>query len=173
MEEFYKSFYGVSSRSWKGKSHGWVFNNRRDVYHCVASTYHELFHSMEALGVLNADDDIDLFVLQSLALTRIFGTGTLYVRRIIGPHTRYGSKVLYAVIIKNQHCLTWMILGSMKNGHYQQNKCSLLKIKKMIYKQHAYLNCLSGRLTLPVVNNETDYCREFIQAKSLLLQLLQ
>ena len=33
----------------------------RDVYRCVCSTYHELFYAMEAMGVLDPDDEIDLF----------------------------------------------------------------------------------------------------------------
>ena len=34
-----------------------------DVYRCVCSTYHEMFYSMEAIGVLNVDSDMDIFVL--------------------------------------------------------------------------------------------------------------
>jgi hypothetical protein len=41
----------------------------RDVYRCVASTYHELFHRMEEAGVFDPDDD--LFVLHCLYLPRI------------------------------------------------------------------------------------------------------
>ena len=43
----------------------------RDVYRCVCSTYHELFYAMEAMGVLNPDDDVDLFVLHCVYLSRI------------------------------------------------------------------------------------------------------
>ena len=43
----------------------------RDVYRCVASTYHALFHAMESVGVLDPDDEIDLFALQCLYLPRI------------------------------------------------------------------------------------------------------
>ena len=40
----------------------------RDVYRCVASTYHALFHAKESVGVLDPDDEIDLFALQCLYL---------------------------------------------------------------------------------------------------------
>ena len=43
----------------------------RDLYRCVASTYHALFHAMEAVGVLDSDDEVDLFVLHCLYLPRI------------------------------------------------------------------------------------------------------
>ena len=43
----------------------------RDVFRCVLSIYHELFHEMEALGVLDADDEEDLFVLHCIFLQRI------------------------------------------------------------------------------------------------------
>ena len=32
-----------------------------DVYRCVCSTYHDLFYTMEAMGVLDPNDDSDLF----------------------------------------------------------------------------------------------------------------
>ena len=40
----------------------------RDVFRCVASTYHALFH---AVGVLDPDNEIDLFALHCLYLPRI------------------------------------------------------------------------------------------------------
>ena len=43
----------------------------RDVYRCVCSTYHELFYSMEAMGVLDPVSDTDLFVLHCVYLPRI------------------------------------------------------------------------------------------------------
>ena len=43
----------------------------QDVYSCVASTYHALFHAMESVGVLDPDDEIDLFALQCLYLPQI------------------------------------------------------------------------------------------------------
>ena len=43
----------------------------RDVYRCVCSTYHELFYSMEAVGVLDPDNDTDMFVLHCVYLPRI------------------------------------------------------------------------------------------------------
>lgn len=43
----------------------------RDVYRCVCSTYHELFYSMEAVGVLDPTDDADLFILHRMYLPRI------------------------------------------------------------------------------------------------------
>lgn len=43
----------------------------RDVYRCVASTYHTLFQSMEATGVLDPDCEVDLFTLHCLYLPRI------------------------------------------------------------------------------------------------------
>lgn len=43
----------------------------RDVYRCVCSTYHELFYSMEAIGVLDPSDDSDIFVLHCVYLPKI------------------------------------------------------------------------------------------------------
>ena len=43
----------------------------RDVYRCVCSAYHELFYSMEALGILDPVDEVDLFVLHCVYLPRI------------------------------------------------------------------------------------------------------
>ena len=41
------------------------------LYHCVRSSFHSLFHYMEAIGVLNPADESDLFVLHSVFLPRI------------------------------------------------------------------------------------------------------
>ena len=36
---------------------------------CVlCSTYHDLFYSMEAIGILDPSDDVDLFLLQCIYL---------------------------------------------------------------------------------------------------------
>ena len=43
----------------------------RDVYRCVCSTYHSVFYTLEAEGVLDPDNDIDLFVLHSVYLPRL------------------------------------------------------------------------------------------------------
>jgi len=43
----------------------------RDVYRCVCSTYHELFYSMEASGILDPTSELDLFVLHCVYLPRI------------------------------------------------------------------------------------------------------
>ena len=43
----------------------------RDVYRCVCSTYHDLFYTMEATGILDPSDDADLFLLHSIYLSRI------------------------------------------------------------------------------------------------------
>ena len=43
----------------------------RDVYRCVFSAYHELFYSMEALGILDPVDEVDLFILHCVYLPRI------------------------------------------------------------------------------------------------------
>ena len=40
----------------------------RVVYRCVASTYRSLFHSTEAIGVLDNDNEVDLMVLQCIYL---------------------------------------------------------------------------------------------------------
>ena len=43
----------------------------RDVYRCVCSTYHEIFYSLEAVGVLDPDSEMDLFILHCLYLPLI------------------------------------------------------------------------------------------------------
>ena len=43
----------------------------RDVFRCVLSMYHELFYEMEALDVMQADSELDLFVLHCIFLPRI------------------------------------------------------------------------------------------------------
>ena len=43
----------------------------RDVYQCVCSTYHEIFYSLESVGALEPDSEIDLFVLHVLYLPLI------------------------------------------------------------------------------------------------------
>ncbi len=43
----------------------------RDVYRCVCSTYHEVFYEMEALEILNPDNELDLFVLHCVYLPKI------------------------------------------------------------------------------------------------------
>ena len=40
----------------------------RDVFHCVCTTYHTLFYSMEAMGMLDPSSETDLFVLQFVFL---------------------------------------------------------------------------------------------------------
>ena len=63
--------YMVAVRGLRRASHiagSSVHNQRierlwRDVYRCVCSTYHELFYAMEAEGVLDPTEDMDLIVL--------------------------------------------------------------------------------------------------------------
>ena len=43
----------------------------RDVYRCVCSTFHEVFYYLEAQGLLDPDDDCDLFVLHCVFLPAI------------------------------------------------------------------------------------------------------
>ena len=43
----------------------------RDVYRCVCTTYHTLFYSMEAMGILDPSSESDLFVLQFVFLPYI------------------------------------------------------------------------------------------------------
>ena len=43
----------------------------RDVYRCVASTYHDLFYYMEEEKVLDPESDIDIFVLHCVFLPQI------------------------------------------------------------------------------------------------------
>lgn len=43
----------------------------RDVFRCVLCTFHELFYEMESIGILDADSDVDLFVLHCIFLPRI------------------------------------------------------------------------------------------------------
>ena len=38
----------------------------RDVYRCVCVTYHEIFYSLEVIGVVDPDNDMDLFILHCL-----------------------------------------------------------------------------------------------------------
>ncbi len=40
----------------------------RDIYRCVASTYHEIFYYMEAKQLLDPENEVDLFVLQCVFL---------------------------------------------------------------------------------------------------------
>ena len=43
----------------------------RDVYRCILSSYHEVFYEMEALDILDPDNELDLFVLHCIYLPRI------------------------------------------------------------------------------------------------------
>lgn len=43
----------------------------RDVYRCVCSTFYETFYVMESMGILDPENDGDLFVLQCVYLPRI------------------------------------------------------------------------------------------------------
>lgn len=38
----------------------------RDLYRCVCVTYHEIFYSLEVVGVLDPDSEMDLFILHCL-----------------------------------------------------------------------------------------------------------
>ena len=66
----------------------------RDIYHCVCSIYHELFYSMEASGILQPNNDVDLSVLHCVFLPRInkslqeLGICTLSGWLRIGHHDR-------------------------------------------------------------------------------------
>ena len=42
-----------------------------DVYMCVCSIYHEFFYAVEAMGVLDPDDEVNLFILHYVYLSRI------------------------------------------------------------------------------------------------------
>ncbi len=60
----------IHGGSHAGKS---VHNTRieRDVYTSVASTYVQVFTDMEQQGILNPDNDCDLFCLQFVFIPRI------------------------------------------------------------------------------------------------------
>lgn len=157
----------------------------RDVYRCVASTYHELFHSMEAIGVLNPDDEIDLFVLHCLYLPRINHS----LDEFLNAWNKHPLRT-------EQHWSPYKIwLNSIVRGDYEEpatpdvsefgidnegpipnEELFTVDVPETLEElddniQEAYLSCLSG-LSLPVIDNDTDYCNEFMQAKRLLFQLL-
>ena len=52
----------------------------RDVYRCVCSIYYELFYSMEAIGILDPTNEVDLFVLHCVFLPRINKALTEFLR---------------------------------------------------------------------------------------------
>ena len=61
-------YRGVGRGSIAGSS---VHNQRierlwGDVYRCVCTTYHTLFYSMEAMGILDPSSESDLFVHSSV-----------------------------------------------------------------------------------------------------------
>ena len=58
----------IAGRSTHNQRIEWLW---RDVYCCVASTYHALFHYMEEQEMLYPDNELDLFVLHCVFLSQV------------------------------------------------------------------------------------------------------
>ena len=155
----------------------------RDVYRCVASTYHVLFHSMEAVGVLDPENDIDLFTLHCLYLPRInqsleeftkaWNKHPLRTERNWSPYKMWTNSVIRGDVdsrvpeidsfgmdeegpIPNVQVNTVFVPSTLDN---------LDEETKEIFLQH--LNNLSSYV------GDVDPNVEFLEAKSVLLELVE
>ena len=76
------------------------------MYRCVCSTYHELFSSMEATGVLDPDNEVDLYVLHCVLMPRI--------NKSLGEFTRAWN--IYPVQTEKNWSPRQIMINSMIRG---------------------------------------------------------
>ena len=158
----------------------------RDVYRCAASTYHELFHSMEAIGVVDPDVEIDLFILHCL-----------YLPRINNSHEEFSKAWNRHPMRTEDHWSPHKIwINSIVRGDYEEietpdldefgidedspvseEQTHTVSIPDTLEDidceiQDQFLVRLHS-MAPSVHSNETDHNTEFMQAKALILQLLQ
>ncbi len=158
----------------------------RDVFRCVASTYHILFHSMEATGVLDPDSEDDLFVLHCLYLPRINNSLDEFSRArnrhpLRTEHNWSPHKIWTNSVVSEEELNGALpdidIFGVEEEGPIASEELNTVISPETLRNvneeiRQMFLGQLD-RLTSTVFSRDADPHIEFLQAKSLLSELLE
>ena len=160
----------------------------RDVFRCVGSTYYNLFHSMEAMGILDPDNEIDLLILHCLYISRINNS--------LDEFTKAWNKHPLRTVDNWSPFKIWMNSLISMNHEYRNDGDAPdlddigIDDEGPVAEEQLYtvmvpdtfgeiddrtLKVFVDHLkdTAPaIMNYDIDYCAEFVQAKSFLLNLL-
>jgi len=184
--------YMVSVRGLNRSSHiagSSVHNQRieriwRDVYRCVCATYHEIFYSLEEVGVLDPDNEMDLFVLQCLykplishSLKEFFNAWNSHPLRT--EHNWSPKRIWFNSMISQDHQLENSeeivdpeVYGIDYGGplpEEQLNTVEVLETLPYLSPDHKVLFC--SQINLLDWENNTS-ASLFMHAKSILLNIM-
>ena len=184
--------YMVSVRGLNRSSHiagSSVHNQRieriwRDVYRCVCATYHEIFYSLEEVGILDPDNEMDLFVLQCLykplishSLKEFFNAWNSHPLRT--EHNWSPKRIWFNSMISQDHQLENSeeivdpeVYGIDYGGplpEEQLNTVEVLETLPYLSPDHKVLFC--SQINLLDWENNTS-ASLFMHAKSILLNIM-
>ena len=155
----------------------------RDVYRCVASTYHALFHAMESVGVLDPDDEIDLFALQCLYLPRINDSLEEFIRawnkhplrseRNWSPYKIWTNSVICNEI--DDHIPDLELFGLDEEGPIADEQMNTIVVPETLetLSEEAKGTFVQQLSRVTANTADVDPNVEFLEVKAILLDLLE
>ena len=160
----------------------------RDVFRCVGSTYYNLFHSMEDMGILDPDNEIDLLILHCLYMERINNSLDEFAKawnkhpvRTVDSWSPFKIWMNSLISMNDEYHSGGDVpdldnIGIDDEGPVAEEQLYTVMVPDTFGQiDNNVLNIFVDHLkdTAPtVMNYDIDYCAEFVQAKSFLMNLL-
>ena len=153
----------------------------RDVFRCVSSTFYTLFYSLEESSVLDPDNEIDIFALHCLYLTRINHSlkefKEAWNRHPLRTENNWNPyKIWMNSVIRDDNTSVGDLenFGVDENGPIPDEELNTVVIPETLEDVDDELKDLFlRRLHDFTANEDVDPLVEFLQAKSMLNELLE
>ena len=150
----------------------------RDVFRCVSSTFYTLFYSLEEGSLIDPDNEIDIFALHCLYLTRINHSlkefkeaRNRYPIRTENNWNPYKKWMNSVIRDDNTSVGDLENFGMDENGHEELNTAVVPETIEDVDDELKELFLI--RLHDFTANEDVDPLVEFHQAKSMLNELLE
>ncbi len=158
----------------------------RDVFRCVASTYHTLFHSMEAIGVLDPDNEVELFVLHCLYLPRINHSLAEFLkawnRHPLRTEHNWSPCKIWTNSVLSEEELNGILpetdtFGIDEEGPFATEELNTVQVPETLENiteevRHTFLTQLDTFASTIFIRDADPYI-EFLEAKLILSELLE